>query len=376
MIGFQSKAKKKSAASAESAQSPAQAQALNQAPAGAVVPRGFKPEVFFSTGGAPEDKTRGTHDDTQSYADGGLVNPLAGVGEYWSNSNAQFEAQNPNLLQRGVRAINPVTGLGSAVGAMHDGASAGSTRDMAIAALQAVPVFGAMRAVAPAVKTVAGAAPAVLAPSVAKTAARSVQGAAAGGVADEAQAQGFANGGMVRGPGTGTSDDIKTSVPDGTYIMPADSTAAVGEQALAKAGARGFTPGGNEKVPVRLSNGEFKLPPEQVHALGVQALDRIKNATHTPASSQARGMKPELFFADGGVVGQQKEEELVNQIPTGGPKAPAPDGRSDTELSRNVNNALNAMGGMGVVSSVPLRQPPASTRARWKERHRVFAQRQ
>ena len=54
-------------------------------------------------------------------------------------------------------------------------------------------------------------------------------------------------------------------------------------------------------------------------------------------------------------------ERLVGQIPTGGPKAPAPDGRSDTELSRNVNNALNAMGGMGVVSSVPLRQPPAST---------------
>ena len=50
-----------------------------------------------------------------------------------------------------------------------------------------------------------------------------------------------------------------------------------------------------------------------------------------------------------------------NQIPTGGPKAPAPDGRSDTELGRNVNNALSAMGGMGVVSSVPLRQPPAST---------------
>lgn len=98
MTGFQPKAKKKSAASAESAQSPAQAQALNQAPdsipgmfkpgefvlppdtvhamggkealsqvvqathtpapTGAVVPRGFKPEVFFATGGAPEDKLK------------------------------------------------------------------------------------------------------------------------------------------------------------------------------------------------------------------------------------------------------------------------------------------------------------------------------
>lgn len=45
----------------------------------------------------------------------------------------------------------------------------------------------------------------------------------------------------------------------------------------------------------------------------------------------------------------------VQRIPTGGLAAPAPDGRGDnTELSRNVNNGLNALGGMGVVSSVPL----------------------
>lgn len=45
----------------------------------------------------------------------------------------------------------------------------------------------------------------------------------------------------------------------------------------------------------------------------------------------------------------------VQRIPTGGMAAPAPDGRGDnTELSRNVNNGLNALGGMGVVSSVPL----------------------
>ena len=31
-------------------------------------------------------------------------------------------------------------------------------------------------------------------------------------------AVGYADGGMVRGPGTGTSDDIKTVVPEGSYI--------------------------------------------------------------------------------------------------------------------------------------------------------------
>lgn len=45
----------------------------------------------------------------------------------------------------------------------------------------------------------------------------------------------------------------------------------------------------------------------------------------------------------------------VQRIPTAGAPAPAADGRgANTELSRNVNNGLNALGGMGVVSSVPM----------------------
>lgn len=109
-------------------------------------------------------------------------------------------------------------------------------------------------------------------------------------------AAGFANGGMVRGPGSGTSDDIKAKVPEGTYIMPADSTEQIGEKNL---GGLGFSP----KVPVNLSNGEYELPPEQVHAVGVQALDQMKDATHTPVQqAEPKGFNPELFFADGGEV--------------------------------------------------------------------------
>ena len=52
--------------------------------------------------------------------------------------------------------------------------------------------------------------------------------------------EGFANGGMVRGPGTGTSDSVKDAVPPGTYIMPADSTRQIGEQNMA---GLGFRPG-------------------------------------------------------------------------------------------------------------------------------------
>lgn len=111
--------------------------------------------------------------------------------------------------------------------------------------------------------------------------------------------------GPVRGPGTGTSDDVPAQVQDGTYIMPTDSTEAIGEQNLAAMGK-------GAPVDVNLSNGEFKLPPDQVHAVGVQALDQMKDATHTPVA--ARGLpapaqqpgEPPLFFVNGGEVDKDK----------------------------------------------------------------------
>lgn len=127
--------------------------------------------------------------------------------------------------------------------------------------------------------------------------------------------QQLANGGRVRGPGTGTSDDIEAQVPAGSYIMPADSTEQIGEGALAGLG--------QGPVDVNLSNGEYGLPPEQVHAVGVQALDAMKNATHMPTGQPSLGFKPgggqqqtgepELFFADGGVVKDDLKKRLQQQ---------------------------------------------------------------
>ena len=119
-----------------------------------------------------------------------------------------------------------------------------------------------------------------------------------GAVDDGASPNAVARGsGMVRGPGTGTSDDVKDAVPPGTYIMPADSTQQIGPEAL---GAAGFRPGSKPKapnipgmgfgasaqVPVNLSSGEFRLSPEQVHAIGVQVLEGMKAATHAPVGEQ------------------------------------------------------------------------------------------
>ncbi|MGR0174569.1 hypothetical protein, partial [Pseudomonas aeruginosa] len=122
----------------------------------------------------------------------------------------------------------------------------------------------------------------------------------------KSKVQQLAEGGRVTGPGTGTSDDIKAEVPAGSYIMPADSTEAIGEEALGGLGA---------PVAVNLSDGEFQLPPEQVHAVGVKALDAMKDATHTPADRSSDGFKPEksapgkpeMFFADGGVVEERRK---------------------------------------------------------------------
>ncbi|MBP6616366.1 MAG: hypothetical protein KA195_00185 [Burkholderiaceae bacterium] len=113
---------------------------------------------------------------------------------------------------------------------------------------------------------------------------------------------GFANGGMIRGPGTGTSDSIPDEMAPGTYILPADTTKKLALD--------------DKKVPVRVSNGEYELPPEQVQAVGAAVLDAIKGVTHAPKSLSARGLQSpqdEQFFATGGSV--RDPEELRKMIP-------------------------------------------------------------
>lgn len=123
--------------------------------------------------------------------------------------------------------------------------------------------------------------------------------------------QGLADGGLVRGPGTGISDDIEDEVPEGTFIMPADSTEAVGPETMDQLG--------QAEVPVNLSNGEAKLPPEALQAIGAQVMEAIKDVTHVPAAQQARGFSPagmdaddnRMNFADGGVVDDKRRPRTV-----------------------------------------------------------------
>jgi hypothetical protein len=128
--------------------------------------------------------------------------------------------------------------------------------------------------------------------------------------------------GKIQGPGTGTSDDVQKTVPEGTYIMPADSTAQIGEQNLDQMGQAA-------PVDVNVSNGEFEMTPEQVHAVGAQTLDQIKEQTHTPSGlpqtiMDQSGAKPELFFRDGGLVQSRypsaEEVRKAQQARLGGPQ--------------------------------------------------------
>lgn len=116
--------------------------------------------------------------------------------------------------------------------------------------------------------------------------------------------QRLARGGVIRGPGTGTSDSIPDEMRPGTYILPADTTAQLGLD--------------DDKVPVRVSNGEYELLPEQVQAIGAAVLDVVKGATHTPAPREPRGFHPPdnaQMFADGGVI------DPMAQVQAGGIKA-------------------------------------------------------
>lgn len=125
---------------------------------------------------------------------------------------------------------------------------------------------------------------------------------------------------LIEGKGNGTSDSIKKNVPEGSYIMPADSTEKIGPENLKNLGS---------PTPVNLSNGEFQISPEQVHSVGVQALDAMKQQTHLPIDQPQLGFKsgqnkPELFFANGGLVQspypnsqQMRDVTPVNrQLPT------------------------------------------------------------
>lgn len=126
--------------------------------------------------------------EAAGYANGGLIDSIIDyadrVGPTWSESNAQFEQTDPKFIDRVGRAINPLTGFGSALGAMHDAAGNGDITGMGVATLQAMPLLAPVniaKAIPAAGVVKAGQ---VMNPSVPATVAAVLGGGAVGAAAD------------------------------------------------------------------------------------------------------------------------------------------------------------------------------------------------
>lgn len=90
------------------------------------------------------DKKESLYDTLTAY---GTSNPITRAGQWWAQDNAEFDASNPNIAQRVIRSVNPMTAFGSAMGSMHDAASEGNKMAMALSLFGALPVFAAARPV-------------------------------------------------------------------------------------------------------------------------------------------------------------------------------------------------------------------------------------
>jgi len=145
------------------------------------------------------------------------------------------------------------------------------------------------------------------------------------------EAANYADGGLVRGKGTGTSDDIPAKVEAGSFILPADSTKKLMPEQLVKSGKR---------VDVNLSNGEFHFTPEQIYQLGLKTLEGMREATHQPINKKAgKG----LSFANGGLV--DPEDDANKKQALNGPNTEANKPSSGaTGASTGSNNAFNNYG--------------------------------
>ena len=162
--------------------------------------------------------------------------------------------------------------------------------------------------------------------------------------------------GPVQGPGTATSDSVRGGLARGSYVMPADSTAAIGAETLAGMGRGlpGYKGRSQNALPVALSRGEFVLAPEQVHSIGAQALDAMRAGTHQWVAPGAQDSQ-RLFLANGGLV--DEEERRRQQASFGDAAAAARDG-SVRQIASSANHIPGSQrGAPDGAAAVPQPQP-------------------
>ena len=160
------------------------------------------------------------------------------------------------------------------------------------------------------------------------------------------RSQNFATGGMVRGPGTGTSDSIPAKLSDGVFIIPSDVVRYYGTDKLNKMVEK---VGGTRK-PIENKDGVM-------HA--AQPTDDPKTAGTVPvepAKQQNQGMIQEASNAMQAIGGAAGRGIAENYNTTGNQAL-----KQDTTFSDILNyKGAKASGGIPSFSSQPAAQPVAA----------------
>lgn len=122
----------------------------------------------------------------------------------------------------------------------------------------------------------------------------------------------------------------------------------------------------SDEIPIMASNGEFMIKASAVKKIGIEALEALNALGDAPdekdskAEAQREYGKPKgavRKMSKGGYLDEERAATIA-QIPTGQGSfpAPAPDGKDNTEFSRNVGNTLNALPGaspaIGAISTL------------------------
>lgn len=116
--------------------------------------------------------------------------------------------------------------------------------------------------------------------------------------------QGMAEGGIVKGPGTGKSDSVPSQVNQGDFIVPAENAQialAIGAEYLGwDDNQESETEGGN--ISKQLSNGEVRFTAEEVQQLSQQGIDISILAPNAEESDE---------MANGGLVWDEVTGEFI-----------------------------------------------------------------
>lgn len=111
----------------------------------------------------------------------------------------------------------------------------------------------------------------------------------------------FAEGGLIEGPGTGTSDSIEKPIPRNGFIIPAKVVAVLGADFLQKyneaAAEESEEPG--EMIPAKVSDGEFEISPEAVEMFGAEHFEELVELVTGQGTDPQESAEGEVMAAAG-----------------------------------------------------------------------------